>query len=238
LVEISRKVRVWSLLAAEAGKREQPISIAVACHAAVQALAVDGATVAAVAPGDVHVSVFATNMLGRRLKELESTLGEGPGLQAHSEGAPVLTSDLLWHDSHWPLFGSAAVEMGVRGIFAFPLRSGTVPIGVFQVHRKDATVLSAEQLGAALVLADVMAVLLLGFAGADDHDFVQDAISSDQHTEVFQATGMTSVHLGVSLADALARLRAHAFAHGQLISAVAREIVQGRLRLDEGDGDG
>jgi hypothetical protein len=48
---------------------------------------------------------------------------------------------------------------------------------------------------------------------------------------------MTSVHLGVSLADALARLRAHAFAHGQLISAVAREIVQGRLRLDEGDGD-
>jgi hypothetical protein len=41
----------------------------------------------------------------------------------------------------------------------------------------------------------------------------------------------------VSLADALARLRGHAFAHGEPISAVAREVVQGRLRLDEGDTD-
>ena len=236
-MDISRKVHVWSLLAVEAARRGQPISIAVACHAAVQALAVDGATVTAVGPGDVHVSVFATSVLGRQLEELESTLGEGPGLQAHSEGAPVLTSDLLWHDSHWPLFGSAAAEMGIRGLFAFPLQSGTVPIGVFQVHRKDAVVLSAEQLGDALVLADIISVLLLGSEGKNGRDFVQDAISSDRHTEVFQATGMVSVHLGVSLADALARLRGHAFAHGQPISAVAREIVQGRLRLDEGDTD-
>jgi hypothetical protein len=44
-----------------------------------------------------------------------------------------------------------------------------------------------------------------------------------------------SVHLGVSLADALARLRGHAFAHDRPISAVARDIVRGRLRLDKGD---
>jgi hypothetical protein len=236
-VDISRKVHVWSLLAAEAGRRGQPISIAVVCHAAVHALAVDGVTVAAIGPGDVHVSVFATNALGQRLEELESTLGEGPGLQAHAEGAPVLTSDLLLNDSHWPLFGSAAAEMGVRGLFAFPLRSGTVPIGVFQVYRKDAVVLSAEQLGDALVLADIMSVLFLGSEGTNGHDFVQDAISSDHHTEVFQATGMVSVQLGVSIADALARLRGHAFAHDRPISAVAREIVAGRLRLDEGDTD-
>jgi hypothetical protein len=231
----SRNVHVWGLLAAEAGRRGQSISIAVACHAAVRVLAVDGASVAAVGPGDVRVSVFATNPLGRRLEELESTLGEGPGLQAHSEGAPVLTSDIRRYGAHWPLFGSAAVEAGVRGMFAFPLRSGTVAIGVFQVHRKDPGVLSTEQLGDALVLADIMSLLLLGSEGENGGDFVQDAISSDHHTEVHQATGMISVHLGVSLTDALARLRGHAFAHGQSISTVAHEIVQGRLRLAEGD---
>jgi hypothetical protein len=236
-VDISRKVHVWSLLAAEAGRRGQPISVAVACHAAVRVLAVNGATVAAVGPGDLHVLVFATSSLGWQLDELESTLGEGPGLQAHSEGAPVLTSDLYCHEGHWPLFGSAAVEMGVRGVFAFPLRSGTVPIGVFQIHRSAASGLSAEQLGDALVLADIMSVLLLGSKGSNGRDSVQDALSSDHHTEVYQATGMVSVHLGVSLADALARLRGHAFAHGEPISAVAREVVQGRLRLDEGDTD-
>jgi hypothetical protein len=108
---------------------------------------------------------------------------------------------------------------------------------VFQIHRSAASGLSAEQLGDALVLADIMSVLLLGSKGSNGRDFVQDALSSDHHTEVYQATGMVSVHLGVSLADALARLRGHAFAHGEPISAVAREVVQGRLRLDEGDID-
>jgi hypothetical protein len=236
-VDSSRKVHVWSLLAAEAGRRRQPISIPVACHAAVRVLSVDGVTVAALGSGDVHVSVFATSALGRHLEDLESTLGEGPGLRAYSEGAPVLTSDLEGHDSHWPLFGSAALEVGVRGLFAFPLRSGTMPIGVFQAHRADTGGLTTIQLGDALVLADIMSVLILGPEAENGRDFIWDAISSDHHTEVYQATGMVSVHLGVSLADALARLRGHAFAHGQPISAVAREIVQGRLRLDEGDTD-
>jgi hypothetical protein len=236
-VDISRKVQVWSLLAAEADRRRQPLSIAVACHAAVHLLGVDGAAVAAVAPGEVHVSVFATSALGRRLGDLESSLGEGPSLQAYAEGAPVLTSDLARYDTHWPLFGSAAVEMGVRGLFAFPLRSGTVPIGVFHVHRAGAGALTAGQLADALLLADIMALLLLGPDAANGRSSIQDAISTDHHIEVYQATGMVSVHLGVSLADALARLRGHAFAHGRPISAVARDIVRGRLRLDEGDSD-
>jgi hypothetical protein len=236
-VDNSRNVSVWSLLAAEAGRRGQPISIAVACHAAVRGLRVEGATVAAVGPGSMNVPVFATSPLGRRLEELESSLGEGPGLQAHAEGAPILTSDIQRHHPRWPLYGTAAAEMGVRGVFAFPLRSGTIPIGVFQLHRKDVSVLSPEQLGDALVLADIMAVLLLGSGDEHGGDFLQDAVLSDHYTEVYQATGMVSVHLGVSIADALARLRGHAFAQGHSISAVAREIVQGRLRLDEGDTD-
>jgi GAF domain len=236
-VNISRKVHIWSLLAAEAGRRGQPVSIAVACDAALQVLAVDGATVAAVGPGDVQVSIFATSTLGRQLEDLESSLGEGPGLQAYAEGSPILVSDLACYDTHWPLFGSEALQLGVRGLFAFPLRSGTTPIGVFEVHRKDATALTSDQLGDALLLADIMSMLLLGPDTRDGELFVWDALFSDDHTEVYQATGMVSVHLEVSLPDALARLRGHAFAHGQSISAVAREIVQGRLRLDQGDSD-
>ena len=236
-MDISRRVHLWGVLTAEADRRGQPISIAVACHAAVRALMVDGAAVAAAGFSDLHVSVFATSPLGHRLEELESALGEGPGLQAHSEGAPVLTSHLHRNASHWPLFGSAAVEMGVHGVFAFPLWSGTIPIGVFQVHRRASSSLSAEQLGDALLLADIMSVLLLSPEGEEDGDFVQDAISSDHHIEVYQATGMVSVQLGVSLPNALACLRGYAFAHGQSISAVAREIVRRRLRLDEGDSD-
>jgi hypothetical protein len=236
-MDISRRVHVWNLLADEAGKRREPVSVAVASHTAVRVLAVDGVTVAAMGNENVHLPVFATSALGRRLEDLEFSLGEGPGTQAHSDGAPVLASDLGRCNARWPLFGSGALEMGVRGLFAFPLRSGTVPVGVFRAYRMNYGVLTADQLGDALVLADIMSVLLLGPEDQSAHGFIQDAISSDHHVEVYQATGMVSVHLGVSLADALARLRGHAFAHGQPISAVAREIVHGRLRLDEGDTD-
>lgn len=234
-MDVNRKVRVWGLVTAEAGRRGGRVSVAVACQAAIGVLSVDGVMVSAIGPGDVHVPAFATSEIGRRLDDLQSTLGEGPGLQSYSDGAPVLRSDLGFTDARWPLFGQGAAEMGVRALFAFPLWSATSPIGVLEVHRFHAGALTRDQFGDALVLADIVSVLLLATEGKDEHEFIRDAVSVDHHAEVYQATGMLSVYLRVNLADALARLRGHAFAHGQSISAVAHEIVSGRLRLDDGD---
>ena len=51
-----------------------------------------------------------------------------------------------------------------------------------------------------------------------------------QRAELFQAQGMVSVQLGVSLADALARLRAHAYAENLPLGQVARDVVARALR--------
>jgi hypothetical protein len=51
-------------------------------------------------------------------------------------------------------------------------------------------------------------------------------------SELYQAQGMVKVQLGVSLGDAMARLRAHAYATDRRLSDVAREVVARRLRLD------
>jgi AmiR/NasT family two-component response regulator len=51
---------------------------------------------------------------------------------------------------------------------------------------------------------------------------------------VHQATGMISVQLGVSLEEALARLRAHAFAASAALGDVAGDVVNRRLRFDPG----
>jgi hypothetical protein len=42
---------------------------------------------------------------------------------------------------------------------------------------------------------------------------------------------MVVAQLGISAADALARLRAHAFAEQRLLSEVARDVVARRLRF-------
>lgn len=49
---------------------------------------------------------------------------------------------------------------------------------------------------------------------------------------LFQAQGMSSVQLGVSLREALARMRAHAFAEYRSLAEVAVDIVARRLRLE------
>lgn len=48
---------------------------------------------------------------------------------------------------------------------------------------------------------------------------------------VHQASGMVAVQLGVSVGEALARLRAYAFGNDLLLSDVAEAIVARKLRL-------
>jgi len=49
---------------------------------------------------------------------------------------------------------------------------------------------------------------------------------------VHQASGMVSAQAGISVSDALVRLRAHAFATGALLVDVAKDVVARRLRFD------
>jgi hypothetical protein len=49
---------------------------------------------------------------------------------------------------------------------------------------------------------------------------------------VHQATGMISVQINASLADALARLRAYAYSTTSSINNVATEVINRRLRFD------
>jgi AmiR/NasT family two-component response regulator len=76
-----------------------------------------------------------------------------------------------------------------------------------------------------------MATLLDGQEHAtDDADGLGEAI--DNRIELFQAQGMIMVQLGVSLAEALSRIRAHAYAHDRRLSDVATDIVARRLRFE------
>ena len=49
---------------------------------------------------------------------------------------------------------------------------------------------------------------------------------------MFQAQGMVMVQLGISIGEAMARMRAYAYAHDRRLSEVARDVVARRLRFD------
>jgi AmiR/NasT family two-component response regulator len=54
----------------------------------------------------------------------------------------------------------------------------------------------------------------------------------DSRAELFQARGMIMVQLDMSISNALARMRAHAYAENRPLAAVARDVVARRLRFD------
>jgi hypothetical protein len=117
---------------------------------------------------------------------------------------------------------------------------------VLGLYRGSPGPLPDRQLGDLLILADVATVMLLGSAhgGAEAEDGSWlDGQAPDlalHRAEIDQATGMLTVQLGVSAAEAFARLRAYAYSQDRRLADVAGDIVARRLRLrrDPGQGGG
>jgi hypothetical protein len=217
------------------------------CRAAVRTLPVQGAWVSQMSSGGFGGLVYASNDIATRLDQLQFELGDGPGVTAYAGGHPVLADDLARPAvmAHWPVFADAAVEAGARALFALPLCIGAIRLGVLALYRRGPGTLDGEQLAAALRLADVTAYALLDLVAADAAPDVVAARGGHDgdpalapppddfyRAVVHQASGVLMVQLDVTIEQALARLRAHAFGAGIPISDVARAVVTRTLRLE------
>jgi hypothetical protein len=230
-----RTARIWGWIAA-AHQGSGPVPVAAVGRAAVRWLGVDGASVTAITDLIAREPLFASDELSARLEELQFTTGEGPSAGNFGLGSPVLVPDLQSAAARWPGFASAAVAAGARAIFALPLQAGAIRVGVLTLYRAAPGALATEALADGLVLADVALQLILddaaGISGLPEYQPL--AGLSDRRAEVYQATGMVSVQLGVSLEEAFVRLRAHAFASGTALDDAADEVVTRALRFGPG----
>jgi GAF domain-containing protein len=229
-----RLARVLAYLAADAAAGGTEMSSETACDAGVRLLEVSGAQITLMSAPDRGESRYATNEVAARVEDLRFMLGEGPCVDAFRSGVPVLVEELRTeaHSLRWPLFVPTALELGVRAVFAFPLRSGAVRTGVLVLHRTHPDPLTHEQVSDALVLAEVVLSLLLAeVTSVQVERGVLLAGLPMRRAQIHQAAGMLSVQLGVGVEEALVRLRAHAFAEGRPVIDVARDVVNRRLRL-------
>lgn len=205
------------------------------CEVAVARLGAQGVGVALISSPQARGLLSSRGALAGQVEDLQFSLGEGPCLDAFAEGVPALEGDLTDGGLvRWPMFANAAVRLGVRGVFAFPLQVGTACFGVLDVVRQAPGLLEQEELADALTLADIATetVLLLQTEGAG-HEVVADELGGvgSERIVVHQATGMVSAQADISIEDALARLRAHAFAQDRLIRDVAEAVVGHSLRF-------
>lgn len=233
----SRSQRMWGLVAGHARALGEALAVGHSCEVCRTTTLVDGVGLTLMAGPMVREPRYATGAVARRLEELQFTLGEGPCVDAFDSGGPVLIPDLEAREatSRWVAFAAAARNAGVRAVFAFPVQSGAVRLGTLTLHRQQLGSLEAEELADALVFADIALLLVL------EASYVVAAAAapldgaSEERAEVYQATGMISAQLGVSVGEALARLRAYAFVHDRVVTDVARNVVTRVLRFDPDD---
>jgi hypothetical protein len=209
------------------------------CVSAVRRLDGSGAGVSLIAENGVQQAMCASDPVTERIEELQFVLGEGPCIDAFRHRRPVLVPDLgAVPATRWPAYTPAAFEAGARAVFAFPLQVGAARLGVLDVFRSRPGTLRREEVTGALTLADIAVMLLL-----DDQEHATGDGDGDgdggpagvvrRRAELFQAQGMVMIQLGVSLADALARIRAHAFRAERRLDDVAADIVARRLTLED-----
>ena len=162
-------------------------------------------------------------------------LGEGPCLQANVSGVPVFLPDLAAEDANrWPAFAAAALAAGVHAEFSLPLTAGPGGIGTLDLCRDRPGMLSEEHLADALVTANIARDAVLyqqytpgGTGVAELLDMGADRIV------IHQATGMIAAQLNDTTSNALARLRAAAFASGRPMYDIAQDVVERRMRFDD-----
>lgn len=232
-----RHARATALVAAEPdGELEGALgSLQRLCRALVQDLSVTGATVNLMSGTGSEGVAAGSDERSERIDELQFTFGEGPCHDAFASRRPVLTADLQAAATRrWPGYGPAAREWGVGAVFAFPLNVGAAGLGVLDVYADQPRFLTDEQLAMALTFAEIATgVILDGQAITTDGQLTPGLhLVLDYRSEIYQAQGMVMVQLGVSLAEALARLRAHAFASDLDLADLARDILAGRKQLE------
>ena len=227
-----RLERVLDRLAVHTGLG-QPLGSAL-CATAVDILELPGAGITFQGIGD-HLSIGTSSADMAQLHELERTLGEGPCVDAFNHGEPTAEPDLANPvPGRWIAFNAAALRTEARAAFGYPMRIGDTCVGALNLYAVRPGALSADQHADALIVADVATHATMTRVATTSPDLMAAELldAGTNQLEIAQATGMVAVQLSISVHDALARLRARAYAEDRMLSAVAMDVVGRRVRFD------
>ena len=231
--------RVWALIAAEPVDTSDGPDVVGwmqrLCRAAASSLPATGVGVSVMASAENPATLAASDAGSAAIEELQFTVGEGPCIDAYTTGRPVFAPDLaVAARVRWQGYAPAAQEHGVRAAFAFPLQIGAARLGALDVYRDEPGSLSTATVAEALTFADAAMTGLLDAQQRSNEDGDAPALDDalDNRFELYQAQGMVAIQLGVSLHEAMIRIRAYAYAHNRPLGDVADDIVARTIVLE------
>jgi GAF domain-containing protein len=197
----------------------------------VDVLEVDAAGLMLAGP-DGNLRVMASSSEAMRLLELfELQSQEGPCLDCHRTGLPVVNQDLAAANNRWPRFSAEALAAGFHSVHALPLRLRGAVIGALNLFHLQPGHMRQADVDAAQALADVATIAILQHRAALETQAVNEQLTHALNSRIVieQAKGMVAQQEGLNMEQAFSTLRNHARNHNLRLVDVAHDVIDGTL---------
>jgi hypothetical protein len=218
-----------------------PVRLTQAC---VEVLPISGAGLSLI-NHDFRVPVGASDEAASTAERLQFTQGEGPCLEAARTSRIVIAGEADI-ERQWPLFAADFfAKTPYRGALCMPLRLSPETVGaldLFVVHPEDLARISlsdavavSDQIMDALMIAQATTTSVGMYSEEPGPAWLQSGAVRDR-TNVWMAMGILMTRLKTTAPDALAVLRGYSYSHGTVLDDLARELIAGRLQVEQLQG--
>jgi GAF domain-containing protein len=171
----------------------------------------------------------------RLLELMEIQNDEGPCLDCHREGVPVLVADLAAERARWPSFADEAIRVGFAAVYALPMRLRSDTIGALNLFHRDPDTITEATLRIGQALADVATIAILQQRAVQAREELSEQLQTALNSRVIieQAKGVLAERQQIDMSAAFTVLRGYARGTQQRLSDVARAVVAGELSIDQ-----
>jgi GAF domain-containing protein len=193
---------------------------------------IDGCDRAAIGvlEGSKFRTAAATDAVTREIDRFQDQVGEGPCLEASTEGVAQVDNDITVH-STWPRLAELVVaHTPVRAMLAVPLVDEGHRHGALDLFSDSVNAFDDEAIGAAAILASLASVALAGAHHAARADQLEEGMTTNR--EIGTAVGILMATHGIGQDEAF-RMLSQA---SQRLNRKLRDIAAGIVRGDDERG--
>ena len=178
--------------------------------------------------------IAASNEQARLVELFQIQNDEGPCLEAHSTGRPVVSTDLGSAQDLWPRFTAEALNAGFQSVYALPLRLRADALGALNLFRASPGPMPDADVRLAQALADSATIAIMQDLTTRESTVkagqLQHAL--DSRVTIEQAKGMLAERSHIDMSEAFHQLRTYAQDNNCQLTAVALDIIDGTLPLN------
>jgi hypothetical protein len=227
-----RLLEIFSLMAGYEREGAKENSLALVAQ---RITGVSGASIALLSDEGQMTNLGSSNDPAAELMDLEITLREGPCNDACVGEDAVEEGNLLKSGkSRWVVYTPLAIKIGARSVFSFPVRIGSVRLGVLGLHREKIGELTYEQASDGYLMASVVGRAVLAMQAGAPIKSLAEELEREATFDftIHQAAGMIAVQASVAIGEALVLLRTHAFVEGIAISELSTKVIAREMKYD------